>query len=286
MQPTKDRNHNGIFVDLGEEGLLVDCGEGIQRQLKIAGIRPTKITRIMITHWHGDHMLGLPGLLQTMAANEYQEKLTIYGPKGSERYMKAMLSLFMYAAEVEILVKEVSHGDIFETKNYTVSCAPLEHSVPCIGYAVQEKDRYKINVEYLRKNKIPDGPHLADLQEGRDGSYKGKKIKLSEATTIVRGKRIAFVFDSRPCQGALELAANADLFVCEGVFTRALAEKAEEKKHMTAYEASMLAQQAQAKKLLLSHFSQRYKTTQEILEDATEVFPNTVCAYDFMKVKV
>ncbi len=286
MQPTKERNHSAILLAYKDEGILFDCGEGTQRQLKIAGIKPTKITRICITHWHGDHVLGLPGLLQTMGANEYQGKLRIYGPEGTKKHMKAMLEAFVFDARVDFEVIEVKAGKFYEDKNYALEALPLEHSVLCLGFNFIEKDRRRIDMQKAKKLGLPEGPLLGELQDGKSITFKGKKINPDDVTYIVAGKKISFVSDTEVCNNAIKLAKNADLLICESAFASTLEDKAEIAKHLTAKQAGMIANKAEAKQLILTHFSQRYKTTQELEEDAKNVFSNVTCAYDFMKVKI
>jgi ribonuclease Z len=134
MVPTKERNHQAIFISYKEEGLLVDCGEGTQRQFKIANIKPTKITKILLTHWHGDHVLGLPGLLQTLNASDYEHKMDIYGPLGTKEKLALLFKAFSFAPAFEFSVTEFDKEGIIKLKDMSISVLALEHSVPCLGY--------------------------------------------------------------------------------------------------------------------------------------------------------
>lgn len=286
MVPTADRNHVAIFLKYKGEGILIDCGEGTQRQMKIAKISPSEIDRILISHWHGDHVLGLPGLIQTLNASEYNKNLRIYGPKGTKKYVEKMLQTFFFDNRIEIEIIEINKKRIIDTPEYYIEAYPLEHIIECYGYTFVEKPRRRINVQYVKKLGIPQGPLLGELQRGNDIIFKGKKISVKDATYIVEGKKIGFIMDTVLTKNCFEIAKDADLLVCEAAFTSSLEEKAQERKHMTSAQAAHLAQGAGAKKLVLFHFSQRYKDINELLEDAKQYFENVVCANDFMKLKV
>lgn len=284
--PTKERNHVSIFVSCRGEGILLDCGEGTQRQLKIAGIKPTKITRVFISHWHGDHVLGLAGLIDTVGFMGYTQTLHIYGPKGSKEFFSHMSKSRLDTINIKIDVHEVGEGRIYDGKELFVEAASLEHVGHVLGYSLVEKDRRRIDVKYIKKLGIPDGPLLGKLQEGKPITWKGKKVSVKDATYVVKGKKLAYVADTLPCKGAMKLARNADLLICDSTYHSALQEKAEEFKHMSSRDAGLLANQAGAKQLALIHFSARYKSVQELEQDARDVFDNSFAAKDFMKIEL
>ncbi len=287
MTHTKERNQSGIFLKYKGEGILFDCGEGIQRQLKIAGIKLTEVTKILISHWHGDHVLGLPGLLQSMGMSEYPGTLEVYGPKNIQKQVAAAIQAFGgYTAPIPLRIKEVSEGVFFEGKDYVLQSAPLKHSIPCVGYVFEERDRRRINLEITKKFGIPEGPLLGELQDGRSIKWKGKTVTPSEATYIVKGKRITVIVDTVYTQNCLALAENADILICEATYSSKEKDKAAEFKHLTAADAAQIASKADAKKLVLTHFSQRYSNTQEIEEDARTIFDNVICAKDFMRITI
>lgn len=286
MVPTKERNHSAVLVSYGTEGILVDCGEGTQRQMKIAGIKPSKITKVLISHWHGDHVLGLPGLVQTLAKNGYDKTLEIYGPKGTKERMNHLFKAFSFEDKINIEIKEITKKKFFDGKDFFLEALPLEHSVETLGFNFIEKDRRRVKVSFVRKLGIPEGPLLGKLQSGKNVIFKGKTIKPDDATYIVKGKKITFISDTVQCNNALELAMDSDILICESTYADDLSEKAEEYKHMTSKQAALLANNASTKKLILTHFSPRYKIIQEVEDDAKTVFSNTVCAHDFMKLKI
>ncbi len=286
MVPTKERNQSGILVSHGSENILVDCGEGTQRQLKISGVKLAKITKILISHWHGDHVLGLPGLIQTMSASGYDKKLRIYGPVGTRKYMKKMFEAFVFDRKIEIEIKDVKKGKFFENEELMLEAHLLEHNIETLGFNIVEKDRRKINLAAIKSLGIPEGPLLGELQNGKSINWKGRKIDANDATVVAKGRKITIVSDTVPCRGADLLAKDADVLVCEATYSSDLESKGEEYGHMTSKQAAELANRSNAKKLILTHFSARYKDTQELEEDAKNYFYNASCARDFMKIRL
>jgi ribonuclease Z len=284
MIPTAERNHSGSLLSYKNEKILVDCGEGIQRQFRKAKISPTKITRILITHWHGDHVLGLPGLMLTLAANNYNKTLQIYGPKGTKNNIKKMFDFFILRNIVKYKITEVEEGTFFEDDIFILEVLPLEHGVKTLAYAFTEKDRRKINMDYLRKKDVTAGPVIKDLQKGKDIIVNGNKIKAKDATTLVKGKKVAFVSDTRKCPNAVKIAKNADILICESTYLHELKEQAKERGHMSAKEAAQVAKQAKVKKLILTHFSQRYKNVKVLEDEARVTFKNVIAGKDLMEI--
>src|SRR3989338_1160522 len=286
MQPTKERNTASFLLNYKGETFLFDCGEGTQRQMKIAGLSVGDVDKIFITHLHGDHVLGLPGLIQTIASANPEKIIEIYGPKGTRKNMKKLFEIFAFREKHNLFIKDVKKGKILNTEKYFVETRPLEHGIPCAGYSFVEKDRRRINLNYIKKIGIPEGPLLGKLQDGKSIIFNAKKITPKESTYLVKGKKITHISDTLFCGNSLKLAKNSDVLICESSYADSLLDKAEEYKHMTARQAAMLATQSNSKELILTHFSKRYKTIEEIKEEAVEGFKNSVCAYDFMKKKI
>ena len=285
MQPTKTRNHSGILLSYDNENILMDCGEGIQRQMRITGIKPAKITRLLISHWHGDHVFGIPGLLSSMGADQFAKKLNIDGPKGTKKYLTNLFKSFAAKSIIEYQVKEVVSGIFFENDDFKLEAQPLKHSVPCLGYSFIEKDRLRIKVSAAEKLGL-SGPVLGQLQQGKDVVIKGKKIKSKELTYNVIGKKISYVADTVPCNGANLLAENADLLISEGTHLSEIQDKSEKYMHLTVKDAALIASENNAKKLVLTHISPRYKNTADIVDEARTYFDNSIVAEDFMKINV
>ncbi|AJF61438.1 Ribonuclease Z [archaeon GW2011_AR15] len=284
MVPTKERNHQSIFISHNGEGLLIDCGEGTQRQLKIADIRPGRISKIFITHWHGDHVLGLPGLLQTLGTSDYDRKLEIYGPEGTKERLEHLFKAFSFNIEFEHSIKEIKNTEL-KFRDFSVISRELEHGMPCLGYRIEEKDKRRIKTNVIKKLGIPDGPLLGKLQENKPVRWKGKIVSPKDTTYVVEGKKIAVVLDTMLCNGVYDLAQDADLLISEASFTSDLENKAEEYKHMTARQAATAASRSGVKELILTHLSQRYKTPENVLEEAKTVFRDVRIAHDFMKIR-
>ena len=287
MQPTKDRNHIGVLVSYGKEKILFDCGENIQRQLRIAGLKPAKITKLFISHWHGDHVLGIPGLMSSMGADNSANKLIIYGPQGTKKRIeylrKAFESKHMVDYEVQEIVPTGKKSKQVDFDQFSIEVRKLAHGTDCLGYSFKEKDKLRIKPKFV--GKVP-GPLLGKLQKGGTIEYNGKKIKSSEGTYLVPGKKLAILMDTRPCNSFVKLAQDADLLISEATYLDEHKDKADEYLHLTAKEAGMLANQANVKKLVLLHFSSRYKNIGLFRDEAQEVFKDVVCAEDFMKFKI
>ncbi len=287
--PTKDRNHTAVLLRYGAEALLFDCGEGTQRQIRIAKESPMKITKIFITHWHGDHVLGLGGLLQSSSMNNRKEPMEIYGPKDTRTRMDHLLKTCEFVPSFEIKIKEIDTDEpkvICEGDGYFVKAVNGEHKIPCLSFAFEENPRYKINKDFVDSNRLQGNPGLNDLQRGKDITINGKKIKAKDVTYEVKGKKVSYVVDTVPTKGIAELATESDILISEATFLNEIKEKSTEHGHMTAKTAGKLAKGAKAKQLIITHFSQRYKTTKELLDEARRSFKNTIAASDFMEITV
>jgi len=284
MMPTKKRAQAGVFFSYGSTGLLFDCGEGTQRQLRIAGIKPTRITKILLSHWHGDHVLGLPGLIQTLGGENYNKKLEIYGPKDTKKYMENMFKSFICDINIEIEIFDVDEGKFFENEEFYLEAKKLVHRCEILGFCFVEKDKRKINLNYIKKIGLPKGPLLGKLQKNKKIIWKNNTIYPGQATYVIKGKKISYITDTMFCDACVMIAKNADLLIAEAVYVENLKEKAKKYKHLTAKDAALIAKKANVKKLVLTHFSQRYKTTTPLKEEAKNYFNNVMCAEDFKKI--
>jgi len=285
--PTKERNHMSMFLSVKNMGILIDCGEGTQTQLKKAGISFSKINKIILTHWHGDHVFGLPGLLSSMGLAEYSETLEIIGPKGSKKYLENMQNSFEGGFGIQIKVNEsikIRSNIVFENDDFKINTLPLEHGEAAQGYRIEEKSVRKVKKEILSKYKVPSSPLIKKLEEGKDIEYEGKKITAKEATFLEKGKIFSVVLDTRLCDNAFNLCKDADLAVLESTYLPDLQKKATEYEHMTVEDACKIANESNVKKLVLTHFSPRYKNLNDIKESAQSFFENVVIAEEFMEI--
>ncbi len=292
MVPTKERNVQAILLEREGELLLFDCGEGTQRQMNIAGHSRAKIRKVFLTHWHGDHVGGLIGLIQTIFNSDYQETLHIYGPKGTKRRIEHLRKSVDFENKVSLEIHELQPGPgelllACDHHDYTVECAQLRHGTPCLGYRFAEKDRVRIDMEHAAKEYgLKSGPLIGKLKKGETVTFKGRRIGPDDVCYKVAGRSFVLVSDTGVTTTIPLLAENADLLVCEASFTNDHEPKAAEFKHLTAAQAALLAQQAAASRLILTHFSQRYTNAQQHLDEARIHFPGVEAAFDFMKVKL
>lgn len=290
MVPTKDRNVTGHVIEYKGEYILVDCGEGTQRQMSMLGMSRNKITKILLTHWHGDHVIGLVGLLQTMSAVEQPGTVSIIGPIGTKTYLGHMLKSMHMDIRLTLDVHEVDAPDalvrFFENEDYALEAANLDHGIPCLGYRFIEHDKRRMDVAKCTALGIKPGPLMGKLQDGESIEHYGRTISSDDVSYIVPGRKLTFILDTELSSNCVPLAHNADILVCETTYKEELASKGADHKHLTTRDATSIATQAGVKKLIITHFSQRYKTTHELVEDARKYFPNTDAAYDLMKVKL
>ncbi len=287
MVPTKDRNVQSIYLDYNGEGILFDCGEGTQRQITLAKLNAQKIKKIIISHWHGDHVLGLPGLIQTLGnfASEGKE-VTIYGPSGSKKYFNNLMQGSVFETKMTINIVEINAPElktIFENDSYLIKAINLEHSIPCLGYRLERKEKIKILRNKLPKN-IP-GPLIGQLQKSEFIEFEGEKFFAKDYTIIKPSRSVSFIFDTKLTDACFDLAESCNLLISEAVYTSEHENKAEEYNHLTARQVANIASQSGVEELILTHFSQRYKDINVLETDAKELFDNVICAYDFMKVE-
>ncbi len=289
MVPTRERHPQAFYLEYKGEGLLFDCGEGCQRQMNKAGISRAKIRRIFISHWHGDHVSGLIGLIQTIGNSGYDETLYIYGPRETRERFDHMMLATIFESKIRIKVVDLEPGDeelvVVDNDEYTINCVMAEHSVPCLAYSFKQKDRVRVDMAAAKKLGLSEGPEVGKLSRGEIVEKDGKKISPKDVTYTVTGKKVTFISDTQPCENLINISRHADLVVCEATFTNEHKEKAQLFKHMTAEDAAQIASSAEAERLIITHFSQRYTSVQSHLDEAKTIFPNTEAAFDLMKIK-
>ncbi|RLI21494.1 ribonuclease Z [Candidatus Bathyarchaeota archaeon] len=288
--PTPQRSLPAIAIKRKGEIILFDCGEGVQRQMIIAKLSFHRKMKIFITHMHGDHLLGLPGLIQTMSLFDRQRKLEIYGPEGIKEFMDVIQKTVQYTLTFPIEIHEISKaGVLCEEDEYVVSAVEADHVIPSFAFALIEKPRPgKFYPEKAKKLGVPEGPLWSKLQRGQTVTLRnGRVIEPSEVVGPPRpGRKIVYSGDTRPCVNVAKLAENADLLIHDSTLDDELAEKAYEDGHSTPSQAAEIAKEARAKRLALTHISARYKSTEKLLEQAKKIFPNVFVAEDFMKIEV
>src|SRR5262245_9077381 len=287
--PTPERSTSGTAVLYEGETLLFDCGEGTQLQLRKAGLRHGRLSRIFITHMHGDHVIGIMGLLMTMELSGRERPIELYGPPALANYVATSAQLLSTGFSYPILYHQAGPGLICQTESYTIECLPLHHRIPTYGYAFQERDKPgTFDVAQAEALGIPKGPLYGRLQ-------KGEAVTLPDGRTIYshdvlgppkRGRRIGYCLDTRPCPEAAVLARDADLLLYDSTLAPGAESEAAEKGHSTSRQAAVLAKEAGVKRLVLTHISARYTNARELLVGLEGLHDDIVLARDLMEISV
>jgi len=287
--PTKDRNHPAIILEYYSETkdtLLFDCGEGTQKQLMISGISFMDIDRIFITHWHADHFAGLIPMIQTMNLEKRRKELKIFGPE-AEKFVSDIIDLGYFGLRFPVTAINVPFegNDITlldESDDWQLFSIPVLHTVPTVAYCFQEKERWNIDLNKLKKLGLPRGYWLNKLKKVGKVEHKGKEVNLKDVANSKPGLKVVYSGDTKPCENMIKIAADSDLLIHDGTFL----EEEEGKAHADVKQAAKIALKSKVKQLILTHISRRYTDTKEIEKEARKVFDKTKVAYDFMKVKL
>ncbi len=296
-KPTLYRNVSATAVVGEGEWWLFDCGEATQMQIARAGISPHKLAGIFITHLHGDHFNGLPGLLSTMALDKRERELTIVGPPGIREYLDLLGKLRILFVSYPINLLELGadyfadkpQEIVYESGKFFVVARPLDHRIFALGYRIEERVKPgRFDVDKARELGIPVGPLYSQLQAGKDVVLEdGRMIHPSEVLGPPRpGKAIAYCLDTRPCENAARLAQDADWLIYEATYTNEYLDEARQYGHSTAAQAARIAREANARNLLITHFSSRYPDAWPLFEEARNIFPDTTMAEDLMEIEV
>jgi ribonuclease Z len=279
-----------VLIKRQNDQLMFDCGESVQRQMVKAKVGFHKNTKIFISHIHGDHVLGLPGLLQTMALMGRQKKLGIYGPEGIKQFLECVRETLQFGLTFPVEIHEIyGAGIVCEEKEYVVEAAKSNHVVTSLAYAFVEKPRPgKFYPEKARALGVPEGELWSKLQHGDKITLpNGQVISPDDVMGALRqGRKIVYTGDTRPFKGFAKFAADADLVIHDSTLDDMLGEKAELDGHSTPSQAAKEAKKAKAKKLVLTHISARYPDARLLLEQAQKVFRNVVVAEDFMELEL
>ncbi|MDO8517287.1 MAG: ribonuclease Z [Nanoarchaeota archaeon] len=284
--PTKEHNHPAILISYKDENILVDCGEGTQRQFRKADLNPCKLTRILITHWHGDHVLGLPGLFQTLMLNGYNKTLRIYGPRGTKKMVEYYMNLFVNVGKIKIEAFE-ANKTVIDEKDFFIEADEMNHGTPDLAYSFNIKEKTRLDKNKLKKLKLPNGPLIAELQKGKTINLDGKKIDGKKLIYKEESKKITIIMDTLLNENCYKIAKDSNLLICESTYTSEEKELAKEHLHLTSEQSAQIAKKSNSKKLILTHLSQRYSRNHEtILKEAKKIFKNTFVAQDFDKLEI
>jgi ribonuclease Z len=287
--PSVRRNVTSIALKRGREIILFDCGEGTQRQFQKSHLSYMQISKIFISHFHGDHFLGLPGLIQTMQLNDRNDPLFVYGPKGMLYLLDKLLSLGYFKPSYPIIGREVKNKDIIEFDGYNIKVIEVDHGIPSVAYCLIEENRPgKFNKKKALELGIPEGPLFNRLQ-------KGKKIKLENGKIIKPdmvlgksrpGRKIVYSGDTKPFEKMIKFSEKADVLIHEATFDDSLKEVSLDYGHSTATQTAEIAKKAKVKKLFIVHISPRYNNIEKIENDAKAIFKKTYIPKDFDSLEV
>jgi len=286
--PTVRRNHPGILLQYKNENILFDCGEGTQRQFRLAKLNPCKLTKILISHWHSDHVLGIPGLIQTLMMNGYNRKLEIYGPRGTKEKMRAYADLFIARGDkIDLEVHEVGDGVVFETGEFIVEALEACHGTPANFYSFTVKERSRLDKEKLKKLNVVNSPLVGELAKGNVIEIDGKKFDGRKLLYVESSRKVSVVMDTKRCENAVKISKSADVLICESTFSDEEQKYADQHLHLSSTDAANIAKKAKVKKLVLTHFSQRYEMVPKvILKEAKRVFSNSVVVEDLDRMEI
>lgn len=278
--PTRTRNHNGYFLRWNAEGFLFDPGEGTQRQMIFADISATSITKIFITHFHGDHCLGLAGVLQRLSLDKIAHRVQIFYPAYGKTFVENLRNSSVYhnVAEIEEIAFSEA-GTIFSNGLFEIQTQKLDHSVESWGYRIEERDSFSMSPEKLKEFGI-FGKDVGKLKTEGAIEIGEKIIKREDCGEKKKGQSFAFIMDTRLCESAFSLAKNTDMLVCESTYLSSETAEAESNAHLTARQAAEIANKSNANLLVLTHFSQRYKNIEDFEIEARTIHPNSVAVRD------
>lgn len=287
--PSVERNVTALMLEREGEAFLFDCGEGTQRQMMryAAGFG---VRDVFFTHYHADHVLGLPGLLRTMAFQDRTAPLRLHGPAGAHKDLAMLVGLGMERPKFPVEIHELAPGDQVPGDGFAIVVGEARHKGRCLSFALVESDRLgRFDPDRARELGIPEGPKWGAIHRGEAITLDdGRRVTPAELVGPPRpGRRITISGDTAPCDSVRELARSADLLVHEATFGDDEQERARETRHATAREAATIARDAGARRLVLTHISARYsREAPELLSEARAIFPETVVAKDGMVVEV
>jgi ribonuclease Z len=288
--PTRQRNHNALFLQWDDLGILFDPGEGTQRQMIKAGLTSTQITHIAVTHFHGDHCLGLAGIIQRLSLDRVPHPVEVIYPQSGQVFFERLrhASHFFEVATLIPRPVQAPPGETIEVLRLgkvRLLAHALEHGIPCQGYRLQEDDGRRLLPELLAKHGLR-GPAVGQLQQQGHVEVAGRMVRLEEVSESRPGQAFALVMDTRPCPGATALARGVDLLVCEATYLSSEAQDAHDHFHTTAEQAACLARDGGVRRLVLTHFSQRYTELDGFQREASAIHPDAVVADELVRILV
>lgn len=287
--PSVKRSLPSIAIKFSGHIILFDCGEGTQRQMMRAGVGFKREMIILLTHLHGDHILGLPGLFYTLSMLSREDPLTVIGPPGTRKFLEATLSIRFGKLNYKIQVKEALEGVVYESKEYVIEAIRADHTILSLAYRFRERDRPgRMDVDYLERIGLPKGPLWGRLQRGEPVEFGGRILRPEEVMGSPRpGRKIVYTGDTRPLERIIEFSRDADVLIHDATFHSEFEEEALSEGHSTAKSAAEIASKAGVKRLYLFHISPRYEGVEEkLLLEARAIFPNTFLAEDLLTYEI
>jgi ribonuclease Z len=286
--PSKFRNLPSVLIRRGPELLLFDCGEGTQRQFLQAKAGINRKMRILISHLHGDHVFGLPGMLHSLSFMGRTRELEIVGPKGIAELVTGVNRVVKFYANFDLSIREVRPGQTIRDAEYRIRVTAGKHGIPCLAYAFEENPRPgRFNPAKAKRLGIPEGPLWKRLQSGRAIKLGGRRISSNEVVGPSRkGVKITYAVDTRPCAQVVRLASRSDLLIHDSCFDESVASKARDYGHSTATEAARVAKRSECRRLALFHISAMYEDASPLLAQARKVFRETILPQDMVTVSV
>lgn len=282
QQPTRFRNHGAYLLRWNDEGFLFDPGEGTQRQFIFANVAPTVVTRILISHFHGDHCLGVGSMLMRLNLDKVTHPIHCYYPASGKKYFDRLRFGSIYHEIINVVEHPVSEAGVVEDDGrFRIEAVFLEHGVENIGWRVTEANVRKFDTEKLKAHGVR-GPLVKEIEEKGKVTLDGKEILLDDVSWVRQGDSFAIVIDTLPCKSAIEIAKDATLLLCESTYLDEHRELAQMHNHMTSKQAAQIAKEANAQQLILTHFSARYQNLKPFETEARTIFPNTYAADDLM----
>ncbi len=283
QQPTRQRNQGGYLLRLNGEGFLFDPGEGTQRQFIYAGIAPPTVTRILISHFHGDHCLGLGSMLMRLNLDGVEHTIHCYYPKSGKKYFDRLRYGTIYHEKITVVEHPIEQsGVVHDDGEFCIFAEFLDHGVDNLAFRVKEKDERKYYKDQIKELGIL-GNAMKELHEKGTVTIDGKIIRAEDVSYVREGDSFAYISDTRVCEGAQKIAQNVTMLLSESTYLEEAREMAYKHRHLTAKQAAQIAKEANAKMLILTHFSARYLDLSPFKQEACEVFINTHIAKDLEK---
>lgn len=282
QQPTRARNHGAYLLRWNNEGLLFDPGEGTQRQFIFANVAPPVVNRIFVSHFHGDHCLGLGSMLMRLNLDKVTHPIHCYYPASGKKFFDRLRYGTMYHENIQVIEHPVSTSGLVEDDgNFRIEATFLDHGVDNIGWRITEPDTRKFDREKLKLFGVY-GEMVTELHKNGFLEIGDKKVVLDDVSNVRPGDVFAMVIDTRLCPQAVEIAKNARILLCESTYLDTEKDLAHNHYHLTAKQAAQIAKDAGVRQLVLTHYSARYLNSRDFELEAKTVFPNTYAADDMM----